>query len=715
MSDELKKNFSNHRTAIPFGKFELGSEDEFPCNESMVGREGARAKLIDFLTNAGTRKAILVTGRRGMGKTSFVNYCLKEYEEARTERYWRSDVGRTVQALVWLVLVGILATVAFMIGSRILHILLLNVTHLENRFLWIPTILLIIALAFPIFYASKIFSVILKIKLPFSKKYLTTKAASFWSMLLSLVIILLYIGFFQGSGSPIVTISRMILWIGGIYFTGELFTYIKIPNTNTTVVSIVILGVAAIFVFLSFCIKPNCIIESFCYEPIVETDQKGLPIFFSNLLIATVILGLGAFLHATTLLRYIQSVKQLRMGSVFIWAMSLFFIFGILFIFLPEIFELVSIFLENLKIIDKTPELKLFDDSILKLGWHSILLGFSILLIILFILIKYILIPYILILIKKQTNPKTSNSYNYFHFHPSAILAAKAIFFILLSLYALHPVLILITPLEKNCIQSCQWQPSDENFELNSDYLNLSTKRPYCNLNSNTKDKEYCENKKNKDRKNDVQSKTVNNKQKYSSFFPRTGNELTFIGTVIFIVVLIFWIEYEWIIRPGNFNRRDRSQYLGYRPEFYFDDNFNREQSLERPDSTDKDKLNKYVRNVTQDFILAQANMRKRKRDYEELTFLSYFNHFHMSTIISTINLGFEELDHRSVIHAMLMSLREQYYEKFVSLRSPRVLIRTVFGFFVAMILVSDLVQNRFNISPEDEDRITIYGEKKFQ
>ncbi len=155
-SSNRKTNFSSQRSAIPFGKFEAGLDDVFPCNESMVGREGARAKLIDFLTNAGTRKAILVTGRRGMGKTSFVNYCLNEYEEARIERYWRSDIGRTFGAWIWLLVIGILCAAAFVLGSWILKILLDNAVDEQNHFLWIPIAPIIFYLSYPLLHAIKI-------------------------------------------------------------------------------------------------------------------------------------------------------------------------------------------------------------------------------------------------------------------------------------------------------------------------------------------------------------------------------------------------------------------------------------------------------------------------------------------------------------------------------------------------------------------------------
>jgi hypothetical protein len=212
-SSNRNTNFRSQRTAIPFRKFESGSDDIFPCNESMVGREGARAKLIDFLTNVGTRKAILVTGRRGMGKSSFVNYCLGEYEEARIERYWRSDIGRTLSSWLWLLVISTLCAAAFVLASGILQILLDNVTTKQNHFLWIPFIPLFFCLSYPIKHAVKIFIVLFKNILKIHASLL----GYFCVLVITLVIMYMPL-----SGSPIVTMSRLLVMIAAMYVVGEL-------------------------------------------------------------------------------------------------------------------------------------------------------------------------------------------------------------------------------------------------------------------------------------------------------------------------------------------------------------------------------------------------------------------------------------------------------------------------------------------------------------
>lgn len=80
---------------IPFGRYGRGPQAPFPADEILVGREKERAKLLDLLLSVGPRGAYLVTGHRGSGKTSFVDYCLREYEENLYGRFLQRNIGRT--------------------------------------------------------------------------------------------------------------------------------------------------------------------------------------------------------------------------------------------------------------------------------------------------------------------------------------------------------------------------------------------------------------------------------------------------------------------------------------------------------------------------------------------------------------------------------------------------------------------------------------------
>lgn len=276
----IKENFNNQRLAIPFGKYEAGSEDEFPCNETMIGREGARAKLIDFLTNGGTRKAILITGRRGMGKTSFVQYCLNEYLDAGVERYWRSETARTIRSLAWLMIISMAFASIFVIGSRVLQILLFNSIDPENRFLWLPTALLIGFLTYPLFYAGKIYTVILK---KFKNKPNTVIGLF---ILISFITLFLYVSRYIGNGSPVVVLSRLMVSVTGVYFTGELLDLIdpkKLKYKKIAPLALCAIG----FIFFGLTFVPQYLLD--------KTFGLGITIFYTNLLFSAILFSFALF------------------------------------------------------------------------------------------------------------------------------------------------------------------------------------------------------------------------------------------------------------------------------------------------------------------------------------------------------------------------------------------------------------------------------------
>ena len=65
---------------IPFGIFSLSGRGRPPFNQVFVGRQKERADFIELLTHQERFGAYLISGQRGAGKTSFVDYCLDKYE-----------------------------------------------------------------------------------------------------------------------------------------------------------------------------------------------------------------------------------------------------------------------------------------------------------------------------------------------------------------------------------------------------------------------------------------------------------------------------------------------------------------------------------------------------------------------------------------------------------------------------------------------------------
>lgn len=78
-----------------FGRYEGSREAPAPRHVFLVGRSRERAHFLDLLYMKSGLGSYLVTGVRGVGKSSFVRHCLDTYERDVYERYCRSAVGRS--------------------------------------------------------------------------------------------------------------------------------------------------------------------------------------------------------------------------------------------------------------------------------------------------------------------------------------------------------------------------------------------------------------------------------------------------------------------------------------------------------------------------------------------------------------------------------------------------------------------------------------------
>ncbi len=212
------ERFSDRRYAAPFGRFEASTEAESPADEVLIGREGQRAYFIDILLRAGRRGAFLVTGHRGVGKSSFVYYCLKEYESEVFDRFLRSNVGRT---LFWdrsLVLLLLFAAPLFLLMlSQLMELLTLAALKAGGRgtesppsfLLWVVVAPLLIVCVYPLLYGWELLSDVFRTALSRPK-------ASLWASV-SAVILLGLIWGVRPFGAPALSLSRWFCVLASLY------------------------------------------------------------------------------------------------------------------------------------------------------------------------------------------------------------------------------------------------------------------------------------------------------------------------------------------------------------------------------------------------------------------------------------------------------------------------------------------------------------------
>lgn len=160
------------------------------------------------------------------------------------------------------------------------------------------------------------------------------------------------------------------------------------------------------------------------------------------------------------------------------------------------------------------------------------------------------------------------------------------------------------------------------------------------------------------------------------SIFQGPEEELRWILAVFLAVAMLFFLEYEWIVRPFLRQRADQA--------------------------IDPGRL-KIQRDLPSE--------RGILRDLAEVTFPWLLFQAWLPGLVTYVNLGFERLDHRRVVHAMLASLRTKYHRAFLAWNSPIANLGRLLGGMVLLLLVA-IVGERWFAMPDERylDRAALRG-----
>ncbi len=131
---------------------------------------------------------------------------------------------------------------------------------------------------------------------------------------------------------------------------------------------------------------------------------------------------------------------------------------------------------------------------------------------------------------------------------------------------------------------------------------------------------------------------------------------------ILGLTFLIFTVEYEWVVRPFLRARQDSG--IDKKPVSPWDD---------------------------QERGGYQKKRARALRELAQATLPWTLFKFWLPSLVISVNLGFEKLDHRRVVHSMLASLREAYVHQFVSWRSPYGVFRRVVLAAVLLFLTSNI------------------------
>ena len=128
--------------------------------EDVVGQEQITSTLKRSIETDHLAQAFLFCGPRGVGKTTFVESCINEYQEATFRRFLRSNYGRSPFDLIMMALLAISVIFIFMAASNFAGILAVD-SH-DNKSLLLPLIAVLIFILIPFFYGWLIVTKIVK-------------------------------------------------------------------------------------------------------------------------------------------------------------------------------------------------------------------------------------------------------------------------------------------------------------------------------------------------------------------------------------------------------------------------------------------------------------------------------------------------------------------------------------------------------------------------
>lgn len=145
MSDDNER-FYKKSFFMPFGIYNTDKLASGRAAEVLIGRNNERASFIRRLLNSGKGGAYLITGQRGTGKTSFVDYCMRAYEQDNVQRLSNTNLTKNFRDKFasFFFIITLILFPGFL--STLLHYSSANT--LFNIIVGLPLILFIFALAY---------------------------------------------------------------------------------------------------------------------------------------------------------------------------------------------------------------------------------------------------------------------------------------------------------------------------------------------------------------------------------------------------------------------------------------------------------------------------------------------------------------------------------------------------------------------------------------
>ncbi len=669
---------------IPFGRVLARNDGDPPVNEVMIGHEAERAYFINLLVSRGPTGAYLITGRRGVGKTSFVRHCLNEYGAALFKRFLRNNAGKSVWDFTLLAMISGVLIVAALLMSGISNIFITTIINSYNSWgdqaILKATPLLVIALSctficisVPLTYARQIFDIYLRFEEPISRQDYN---ANFWELCQSirsdankrsfyiaicgiywqklahhasavaslLCITLMILGWLYLPDDPVLVLSRYFLVLCALYAAIQHLSYEKYddPIDKNKEKNEEKNDSHRRFRRWAWFIAVLVLTIYFLPSEINLTDFQqrwlGKSWFTYQQTMApghVIAIGFLLLFHGNATRVIIYSIGCQR--SLVKYAMKGNILYYTAFAIISIVCFILSLFL--------------VDPQNLSSAWQH--LGLPLVIVSSCLLLDF----YRRHNTRRIRHQKGIVAYPQ-HFRPSPrmLLFLKAGGAILIALQLGYPA-----------FSAAQWQLFQRVDLFQNVNLQQFAQERWCHGGPNIATL-FC-----------AATGMSNVKEPHSNngniFQDETGKQW---GLLLFIILALFFlVEYDWTVRPFINDRGERSLEPGTRAPW--------------DDQRSSD---------------VKPHERFHLRQLERMTFPAMAYAVWLPTLTVTVNLGFDKLDHRSVIHAMLVGLRGAYQHLFLSWRSCAAFFVRVVGVIGLLFLTAQLGQAWFEL-PGDPERGT--------
>ncbi len=635
---------------IPFGRFasKLTKSGE---KKLFIAREKTRALLIDRLISGESRGAYLVTGRRGVGKTSFVEACLEEYSNSVYMRFLRADHGRGLPNVFLTALFSLFLLIAYLAASGMLE---LTVASANYNFLLYPVVAILFSICLsPLFLAFSTLQALIQLFCRNSKMVKLFSVTFLASMIFISALLKVHFDLMK-----VILMTLINIYLLGRIQVFNTFRYYKPLRLWSNVT--VNLALIAISILIALLILSNNILNS--YIAIVNLGiLVCLPIILAistDLIVTKKIKSVSFKPTAALLARLISAI-----ATIFLSVVMLRSILALPTeapnLFLP-ILVLTILGLVRVVVLLSLSKINVIKRKSSRIDYlFSVLLGTCILAImcrsadiIYFIsVLIFIDIVFLYVLYWRWKNvndynndDEESTSRTKLHAPPfESILLLKSFFLVVGSLQLASPIIKLDFPLRKGVLEFL--------FENNSPYHPMNLPNSY--------------------------------------FGAGHYVELMWLALVFLGLAIIFLVEYSWIMRPFMAERENpvmgkSKKILGTLFSHHDIGRWYNCNTKSGDNSLEKNKEN--------------AKRIENFRAITKITLPWLVISAWIPAIIVRINLGFEVLKHQSVIFAMLHGMRTQYTRNLFSPLATSILLINSVKFILLLLVVNMVAHYSFGL-----------------